>query len=195
MTKSPTVRVSKIDAARRQLRTAITLWFADGDPVSVHTLVFAAYDVFHTISKKRDPNRRDLLFDTDLIKDEYRRQWHDLIKKNAHFFKHADRDPEAVLDFNLDMNEWFILYAIAGRQLCGESQSDEESDFMWWFSFHSPHLLTDAGRKMLADRWPVDTIEWARKLSKRELIEAFRQARAAAQSKPTGTGRRYFLPT
>ncbi|HXW39863.1 MAG TPA: hypothetical protein VEK75_01575 [Xanthobacteraceae bacterium] len=150
--KASVIRISKLDAARRQLRTAITLWFTDGDPVAVHALAFAAYEIFHTVSKKRDPYRRDLLLDSDMIKDEYRREWHDLVKKAAVFFKHADRDPEAILDFLVDSNDWFILYGIAGRQLCGESQSDEESDFMWWLSFHRPEMLTDAGRKMLADR-------------------------------------------
>ena len=186
------IRVSKLDAARRQLRTAITLWFTEGDPVSVHTLAFAAYDVFHTVSKKRDPNRRDLLFDTDYIKDEYRRDWHDLIEKNAHFFKHADRDPDGVLDFNLANNEFFILFAIAGRQLCGESDSQEESDFMWWLSLHKPNLLTEAGRKMVSDHLPVDAIERARKLSKGEFFEAFRQARLI-QNRTTGAGRRFSL--
>jgi hypothetical protein len=32
------VSLSKIDAARRQLETAILLYFRDGDAVSIHTL-------------------------------------------------------------------------------------------------------------------------------------------------------------
>jgi hypothetical protein len=62
----------KVDAAKCQLQKEITLWFKDEDPVSIHTLVFAAYEVSHSVSKKRDPNRRDLLFDTLWIKDECR---------------------------------------------------------------------------------------------------------------------------
>jgi hypothetical protein len=186
------IRVSKLDAARRQLRTAITLWFTNGDPVSVHTLAFAAYDVFHTVSKKRDPNRRDRLFDTDYIKDEYRRDWHDLIKKNAHFFKHADRDPDGVLDFNLANNEFFILFAITGRQLCGESHSHEESTLLWWMQIHKPHLLTEQGRKMVADHIPVDNLEHIRGLTKHEFFEAFRQA-FLIQNRTTGSERRFSL--
>ncbi|MGI8569030.1 MAG: hypothetical protein ACR2KT_08130 [Methylocella sp.] len=75
MTTKLPVRIGKLDAARRQLRTAITLWFNDGDPVSVHTLAYAAYEVIHAISEKRDPTRRDLLFDSRLIKDEFRGEW------------------------------------------------------------------------------------------------------------------------
>jgi hypothetical protein len=65
------LRIGKLDAARRQLETAIILWFTDGDPVAIHTLAFAAYEIIHVVSKKRDPNRRDLLFDPLVIKDEY----------------------------------------------------------------------------------------------------------------------------
>ena len=32
------IRIGKLDAARRQLQAAITLWFNDGDPVAIHYL-------------------------------------------------------------------------------------------------------------------------------------------------------------
>src|SRR5262245_42997551 len=38
-------RVSKLDAARRQIRTAIRLFFEDGDTVSIHTLTSAAEEL------------------------------------------------------------------------------------------------------------------------------------------------------
>jgi len=171
------LKVSKLDAGRRQLRTAITLWFTDGDPVSVHALAFAAYEIFHFVSKKRDPYRRYLLLDTDWIKDEFRRDWEKLIKKNVNFFKHADRDPDDIAELDVDMNEFFIAYAIMGRQICGESQSQEESDFMWWYSINRPDRLTDKGRKMISDRYPVDTLEFVRKMSKGKFYEFLRQAR------------------
>jgi hypothetical protein len=44
--------ITKLDAARRQLETAITLWFHDADPISVHTLVMAAHGILKAINKK-----------------------------------------------------------------------------------------------------------------------------------------------
>src|SRR3954447_21828987 len=103
MTIWPTgkLKLTKVEAARRQLRTAIELWFAEGDPVSIHTLAFAAYEIFHFISKKRNPSRRDLVFDSRIVKDKYRKQWNDIIKREANFFKHADRDADGTIDFAL----------------------------------------------------------------------------------------------
>jgi hypothetical protein len=45
--------ITKLDAARRQLETAITLWFHDADPVSVHTLAMAAHGILRALNKKR----------------------------------------------------------------------------------------------------------------------------------------------
>jgi hypothetical protein len=57
-TKTTTLTIGKLDAARRQLSTAITLWFGSDDPVSIHTLAHAAYEIIHTVSRKRNPDRR-----------------------------------------------------------------------------------------------------------------------------------------
>ncbi len=122
---STAIKVDKLDAATRQLRTAITLWFNEGDPVSIHALAFAAYEVIHAVSKKRNPYRRDLLFNSLVIKDEYRSQVNIYLKKYAYFFKHADRNPDAEIEFNPELSETFILYAICGRELCGEPSSEE----------------------------------------------------------------------
>ena len=48
------LHVTKLDAARRQLETAITLWFHDGDPVSIHTLA-AAVDAFRWFRSAKRP--------------------------------------------------------------------------------------------------------------------------------------------
>lgn len=37
------LKLTKIEAARRQIESAIWLWFLDGDPVSIHTLTSAAH--------------------------------------------------------------------------------------------------------------------------------------------------------
>ena len=37
--------VTKLDAARRQFETAITLWFHHGEPISIHTLVGAGHRI------------------------------------------------------------------------------------------------------------------------------------------------------
>jgi hypothetical protein len=80
-----TIVVTKLDAARRQLRTAIRLWFQEADPASIHTLAHAASEIIHVISKNRNRYRRILIFDADMIKDEYRSEWNEKRKNSANF--------------------------------------------------------------------------------------------------------------
>jgi hypothetical protein len=128
------ITLSKLEAGSRQLRTAISLWFEEADPVSTHALAFAAYEIFDAVSLHRDPHRRDLLFDSDWIKDEFRRDWNKHIRREANFFKHGNRDPEEAIEFNPDLTEWFILFATYARGLCREPQSEEETLFTWTLS-------------------------------------------------------------
>jgi hypothetical protein len=170
MTDSAPLKISKLDAARRQLRTAITLWFNDGDPVAIHALAFASYDILHAVSKKRDPNRRKLVFDSDLFPEEFRKELNIGIKKTAHFFKHADRDPQAIIEFNPVTSECFIIFAITALQLCGESIGVEEIAFLLWIHIHKPHLLTGAGEKKLIDNLPVEVLRQLRGTAKNNFL-------------------------
>ena len=44
--------ITKLDAARRQLDTAIELFFANGDFVSIHALAYAAYTLTRNLCDK-----------------------------------------------------------------------------------------------------------------------------------------------
>ena len=45
------LQISKLDAARRQLEIAVRLYFAEDDPVSIHTLTSAAYQLLSDINR------------------------------------------------------------------------------------------------------------------------------------------------
>jgi hypothetical protein len=172
-----TITLTKMDAARRQLRTAITLWFNEQDPVSVHTLAFAAYTVIHDVSRNRD-RTHDLLFDSLIVKDERRREWCLLLKRHANFFKHANKDADAEIEFNPEVSEAFILFTLAGIALSGERpDSTEESAFMLWFYFNRPDMLTDHGRKRFVDDVPVDQLKILRSIPRDQFLHVFRRAR------------------
>src|SRR6266446_6563741 len=100
------ITVTKLDAAKRQLRTAIELWFHDGDPVSIHALVYAAHEIIHRLF--RQAGHTGLLFDldadsalpkgTDATPEELvvlRSEFPAFLKRNANFFKHAERETNA----------------------------------------------------------------------------------------------------
>ena len=117
------ITISKLDAAKRQLETVIRLYFFDGDPVSIHTLTSAAYNVIRDINAKRggDPM---LVKDKaiEFVKPEYRKEFRDSINKAENFFKHADRDHDQTLDFNPDQSQMLMFDAMSAYSaLTGET--------------------------------------------------------------------------
>ena len=134
--------ISKIEAAKRQLETAIRLYFSEGDAVSTHTLTAAAYNVLRDVTNLTgaDPVfiKGHML---DMVKSEYRRQLIDKTNEAENFFKHADRDHEASLHFDPEMTELHLIDAcVQFQKLTG----DEPALFLIyrvWFSAHHPNLF------------------------------------------------------
>ena len=176
--KSIPIHVSKIDAARRQLRTAIRLWFYDHDPVSAHTLVSAAREIIQVILKKRNPSAGAAFDLLAIVKKEYRNEISTALKQHANFFKHASRDPDETIEFHPGLSELFILIAVQTLSACGELLREEERAFLVWMQLHSPELLNPEGQKLLNDSIPVKILDELRRLPKHEFFENWLQARA-----------------
>lgn len=140
------IEVTKIDAARRQLETAIKLYFIDADPVSIHTLTAAAYNILRDVTKQKgaDPMliKGQML---ELVKPEFQRMIRDKANEAENFFKHADRDHEARLDFNPDLTDLHLIDACAQyHKLTGEEPPLFVA-YRIWFLVHRPDcfLLPD----------------------------------------------------
>src|ERR1035437_10407178 len=173
MTEQPSSEVvTKLDAARRQLATAIERWFGDKDEVSIHTLSFASYEVIDAVSKKRG-RTQDLLFDAKIVKDEYRKEFKLFVKKSANFFKHADRDPDATIEFHPIFSEMFIIFSIVGLNSVGIASNKYELAFTWWYCLNHPDTLTESGREMLAQQLPVYALTELRSLTKSEFLDIY----------------------
>ncbi len=136
--------LGKLEAASRQLSTAIELWFRDADPVSIHILACSAYQIVHDINSRR--GGRDLLYDSLVIKDEYRREWIDRIKRAYNFFKHADKDPTASVEFDPTNNVFFIMYTCLGLELLGIKPNIARAAFTLHQMLSMPQILTEKGR-------------------------------------------------
>ncbi len=162
--KRSLMHVSKLDAAKRQLRTAIRLWFNEEDPVAIHTLAHAAHEIIHSLFKKQ--GLRGLLFDADIVKDEHRGAWSKAIKKNANFFKHAREDPDGKIEFNAGTNEYIILFSIYGLRRMEGKSGLEETLFFNLVYIHRQELM----KKGSYDRIPVEIVEELRAIDKKDFL-------------------------
>ncbi len=170
-----TMPIARLDAARRQLRMAIELWFHDGDPVCIHTLASAAHQIVHDLNRQR--KGPELLYDLAVFKTkEQKKAFVAQIKRPGNFFKHADRgNPNESVAFDPDLNATMIIFATFGLQYLGEKFTADEIAFHVWHVVRNPELLTDAGRLLFKDSYTVDQIEAVRRIPKREFLERFRR--------------------
>ena len=178
---SQKVRISKIEAARRQLDCAIQLWFLDGDEVSIHTLTVAAYQIIHDIKAHRG-EKRELLYDTALVKPDRRKEWIRLLKKSANFFKHADNDPDpdGQIEFSPFGNLMFIVFSIMGLGVVGGATSYQMNALILWLSIHEPNFLSAEFMKRLTQRSGIEDFEDIKRLQKAEFFQAYIGICAAA---------------
>ena len=106
--------ISKFDAARRQLETAVRLYFSHGDPVSIHTLASAALQILTDLSQNlgtKPETLRGVLM--QYIRKEHLDEIERKLAESENFFKHADRDPAKTLEFAVGQSEIVLLDAIA----------------------------------------------------------------------------------
>ena len=147
MNKQPTLKISKIDAAKRQIETAICLWFHSGEPVSIHTLIAAAHQILHDIGKKR--HITTLLRGAQQIRPESRKNFQKIINRYENFFKHADRDADSLLDFNPVATELYLLDAVLTYENLTQEYAPILSTLKMWMFIQNPNFMNKVDRDKL----------------------------------------------
>jgi hypothetical protein len=107
--KSGTLRLNKIDVAEAHIVSAVKLFFENGHPVSVYLLASAVREILTTLGDKMGVET--LLHVMSEWKGEPLKE---TIKKAhgfARFFKHADMDPTAFLEFPEDEVDGILFIA------------------------------------------------------------------------------------
>lgn len=146
--KIPTISVSKIDAAKRQLETAITLYFHDADPVSTHTLAAAAHNVLHALCKSQ--GIKSMIKDNDMIREGKKGAYLKYINAAQNFFKHGSRDLNKLCVFSPASTECLILDACQMYQRITTEYPKPFKIFYWWFTIQYPELLKEGVSKQAA---------------------------------------------
>jgi hypothetical protein len=138
------LKLSKLDCVRRQLEMAIELYFMERDPVSIHTLASADYQLLIDINKHR--GGKPLLIEFESLKGRVipgkEKEVMRLMSEAENFFKHADRDPEGTIDFSPESNEGILWESTDKyRELTGETSAPLQVMNVW-FQIRHPNLFT-----------------------------------------------------
>ncbi|WP_138223055.1 hypothetical protein [Nibricoccus aquaticus] len=137
-------KITKIEAARRQLKHALELYFEHGDPLIVYVLASAAHQVVHDLLEHA--GKTSVFFGSEVIKPEHRNSVATFLRKPYSFTKHADRkgDPDAVLDFEPRLAEHWLFATVFGIKDLGLEPTDLEASFVWWWTILYPDTVSDA---------------------------------------------------
>lgn len=104
-------KLTKLECAERQLAEAIVLYFERRHPVAIHTLAAAAHQIIFDLCRKKGIEG-SLLKSCLYIRPEKKKMWLQKISEAENFFKHADRDPDAAIEFNPATTTYFIVDAL-----------------------------------------------------------------------------------
>lgn len=132
--------ISKLEGARRNLKAAVRLFFENGDPIAIHTLAAAAQGVIRDVAKSRGLNHPSILHDHPHVPKDARKQWIKFLNEPRNFFKHADKDPDGMLEFDEVANERLLLDACITLAEISDQALSEVNVYLGWFTTANPKL-------------------------------------------------------
>jgi hypothetical protein len=136
-------RISKLRAAQEQIDTAIAIRADGGSVVAVHTLAYAAQEVTeHLCALHNTKGARQQML--DLMKAAGPEKYSEVfaaLRKDGNFFKHADRDPLEIIDFDERASDFTLFGAITNLERLGHQLSLHQVGFMVWLRTSNPEML------------------------------------------------------
>jgi hypothetical protein len=119
----------------------------------------------------------ELLYDSICFKDEFRGQAIRHLRRTYDFFRHADREPEATIDFDESHTEAFLLFSCYGLEALGVAPDVTREAMVIYFAVRHPELLTNAGRERIVNKLPIQTSEWLKTVPRERFFEAYKLIR------------------
>jgi hypothetical protein len=182
--------ITKIQAAERQLDTAIRLFFENIDHLSSYTLAAASREITDDLCEKKshelfqqefarlgDALEVRLSFREEIkiyIKEEYYKDAMHLFRKRQNFLKHADKDPSGEIDdLNVRELSFVILSAVKNFVLLEQKLTPAMSVFLHWFGAAEPKILKEP-RKPAEDNYLKNVEELRRNLQDLYTGDAFK---------------------
>jgi hypothetical protein len=164
---------TKLQVAGTQLQTAVRLLFEDSEPFSVETLCGAVLGVLHALAERH--NIKGLLNNPELIRPEVKETWHKKLHEVPNFLKHADKDWDAIIDYNPEVLPYKLFEATAlYDKLTNVLEHATKSErfvavYQFWFGITHPNLVKK------------EETQWTGLLKKR------------AEKLPSNAGKDFFL--
>lgn len=130
------VNITKLEAARAQLREAITLFFEERSAIAIHTLVLASHQILHDYT-----GRTNSMIKNERAVREYGKERIERFNKEFNFFKHAKHDKHDSLRFDPELHTFFLADAMHLYADATGKWPHEHQVFNLWFILKRPHMV------------------------------------------------------
>lgn len=165
------VTLTKVEAARQQMRAAIELWFR-GDHVPAQALAYAAYEIVHRYCKRNGVH--GLIYDTKVIADKKQRNEINLVLKDVpNWIKHAEIDQEFEGTKTLVPmhTQLFLMVSCIGLMRTKTIKlRAHEAALIYWHVMHHADWFPE---KIVINSVPPDKDQEFRKLAPEHFLPAF----------------------
>ena len=173
----PLIKITRLEAARRQIETAIGLYFENGDEVSIHTLSAAAHSIVEALCKKagRPQMFKDAMLET--IRPEHRKTVNNLMRRPQNFFKHAGTMQVDEIEFARGADDWVLYDATLGYQLLCGKVPDAMLAYRAWFLAQHADLIQSPAEQALINELAPKLLKGTRRQFFVAATRAFEQSR------------------
>ncbi len=133
--ESDFIQIDKLSAARRQLQTAIYLFYHEKDIIAIHTLAAAAYEILEDIAKQQGilGSSFQRFIESLNSNSELRKEFIIAWRKPQNFFKHADKDSEEIIKLNPKQAQLIIYDSLLLYRNLKNDLFQEGVVFNGWF--------------------------------------------------------------
>lgn len=170
------MEISKLDAAKRQLDSAVSFYFRSGDPVSAHTLVAAAHQILMDLGKKEGIESIFKGHSLKFINKEMHAEYLKAISEAENYFKHAKKDAHKLLTFNPETTDFLLFDAVEMYMQLTREQPEDMSIYRAWFLFNHPTIISDDMKKELAEK-NINYMQYSRTTNKQRFYMNIKEAK------------------
>jgi hypothetical protein len=172
----PKLTLTKLEIVQRQIETCSDLYFAFGDPVSIHVLINAAHEILDAHDRK--VCKTGMLFDhpEKLLPEGIWAEFREFLKKPYVGFKHGSKDLNETVELPAMLTEVLLISAIEKFAEINQRLTAKMLLLRNWLLVHERVLTPDGERefdaKSIRERYPP----YARKLFQEECLPAYQRA-------------------
>ncbi len=130
------------------------------------------HKIVDDINQSKD--RPELLYNSLVFKDEYREETINWFKKEYNFFKHAEKDPLATIEFNPEITPGIMLFAAFGLKVLGQPTNELREAFATYLAIMRQRILKEPLKSQLISALTPEARKTILTTPRQDYLDAYR---------------------